>query len=90
MKTLQVINNITTACFDEQGTTISVDVTVDEKTETFHVQTVDGRYRTELGCWMFTDNDGENLDQDDYPSFDFDEIIGAAEDEAENNLNLDA
>ena len=85
----QIIKDVSLANFDfdfETNETISVKVTVNENTETFYVQTVDGEYRSSLGCWMFTDKNGDDLDQDDYPDFDFTEIIDSAEKLAESNL----
>lgn len=82
----QIINRVEFADFDDEGTTVSVTATADEKTETFHVQTVDGEYRSSLGCWILTDDSGEDLDQDDYPDFDFSEIISKAEDMAGSNI----
>jgi hypothetical protein len=70
----------------EVNETISVKVTANNKTETFHIQTVDGEYRSSLGCLIFTDSDGDDLDQDNYPDFDFSEIISEAEEMAELNL----
>ena len=84
--TEQKINEVKFADFDDEGTTVSVAVTSHGKTETFHIQTVDGEYRESLGCWIFTDDDGEDLDQDDYPDFDFIEIIREAEALAESNV----
>ena len=47
--------------------------------ENFYVQLTDGIYRPGSGCWIRRDECGEDIDQDDYPSFDFDELIKAAE-----------
>lgn len=80
----QVIGKVEFADFDDEGTTVSVTVTSNGVTETFHVQTVDGEYRSSLGCWITTNDDGEDLDHDDYPDFDFDEIIAKAEALAES------
>ncbi len=48
--------------------------------ETFYVQTVDGEYRPDLGCWIYTDSgNGEDIDFDDYnDNFSLDEIIEEA------------
>lgn len=83
----QVINKVEFADFDDEGTTVSVTVTSNGKTETFHVQTVDGEYRSSLGCWIFTNDDGEDLDQNDYQGFDFAEIISKAEGLAELRID---
>lgn len=80
----QVINGIEFADFDNE--TVSVTATSNGNTETFHVQTTDGEHRPSLGCWITVDGDGEDIDADDYPDFDFPEIIRAAEELAESNV----
>ena len=73
------IESVKLADFCEDNTTVSVSsIDDDGKKETFHVQTTGGRYRSELGCWIFTDKDGENLDRDDYQTFDIPTIIDEA------------
>tara|TARA_R110000868_G_scaffold8061_3_gene41714 strand:+ start:1720 stop:2064 length:345 start_codon:yes stop_codon:yes gene_type:complete len=47
--------------------------------ETFYVQTTDGLYRSDLGCWLLTSTSDGDIDQDDYPFFDFGEIVSEAE-----------
>lgn len=47
--------------------------------KTFYVQTTDGLYRQDLGCWIFVDEDHANIDFSDYEGFDKDEIVNAAE-----------
>lgn len=49
------------------------------ETETFYVQTTDGLYRSDLGCWLLTSTSDGDIDQDDYPFFDFDLIVSEAE-----------
>ena len=67
------------ADFDEDGTTVAVEVECAGQTETFFVQTVDGDYRSDLDCWVTTATSDGDIDYDDYPLFDFDEIIKVAE-----------
>ncbi|MCP5006402.1 MAG: hypothetical protein GY941_21060 [Planctomycetes bacterium] len=45
----------------------------------FQVQLTDGEYRSDLGCWITTASSGEDINDEDYPSFNIDEIINAAE-----------
>jgi hypothetical protein len=49
------------------------------ETETFHVQTTDGLHRSDLGCWLLTSTSDGDIDQDDYPFFDFGLIVSKAE-----------
>ena len=74
------IQNIEIADFCEYESTVSVRAE-DEKgvIETFHVQTTDGLFRSDLGCWVLTSDSSDNIDFEDYPNFDLDEIIEAAE-----------
>ncbi len=83
----QVIDNVEIADFDEEGTTISVTATANENSETFHVQTVDGEYRSSMGCWILTNDSDGDIDEEDYPDFNFTEIIKEAEDLAEQNAD---
>lgn len=79
------ITNVELADFYDDQATVSVTVTAEskdfsiDKDETFHVQTVDGEYRSDLGCWITTDNSDGDISYEDYPYFDFDEIIEKAE-----------
>lgn len=66
------------ANFDGTGETVSVTAIANDEECTFHVQTVCGRYRSCEGCWIFTDKCYGEIDFDDYPNFDFDEIISEA------------
>ena len=75
MKTTQNITDTRLANFIEDNSTVSV--TADD--QIFHIQTVDGRYKTELGCWILTDDSHGEIDADDYPQFDIPAIIEAAE-----------
>ncbi|MFW5872131.1 MAG: hypothetical protein ACOCUT_03405 [bacterium] len=75
----QKIKKIEISNFDDEGTTVSVTVVNNDKEETFYVQTVDGEFRSDLGCWILTDFSGGDIDYDDYPNFNFPEIIKKAE-----------
>lgn len=64
---------------DEYGETAVIEATdAIGKTLIFTVQTTDGEYRSDLGCWLGADADAD-IDQDDYPFFDFSLIISEAE-----------
>ena len=82
MKTL----NIKIADWCEENSTVEVTVESESRKETFFVQTTEGKYRSELGCWLIceSENDGENIDWDDYQEFDFYLIIEEAEEYLEN------
>jgi hypothetical protein len=79
-------NQIIVDCEDSDfdfydGCTVAVKVTANGNTRIFYVQTVNGKHRTDLGCWLFTmDSVGDIVDLDECPDFDFDAIIEAAED----------
>jgi len=75
-KNAQIINSVE---FGDGESIIEVSVSVGDKTEKFHVQTVDGEYRCSLGCWILTDDSDGDIDFDDYPEFNFNEIISVAE-----------
>ncbi|MFT6835036.1 MAG: hypothetical protein ACJA0H_001070 [Francisellaceae bacterium] len=63
---------------DEYGSTAIVEAqNAIGKKETFYVQTTDAEYRSDLGCWLIAG--GDDIDQDDYPFFDFHLIISSAE-----------
>ena len=49
------------------------------KSEVFCVQLTDGKYRSDLGCWITTTESSEDIESDDYPDFDICAIIDAAE-----------
>ena len=68
---------------DEGETTVKVET----PTTTFYVQTVDGEYRSSLGCWITTDTEHDDIDHDDYPEIDI--VIKAAEKFAESLLDVD-
>lgn len=72
-----IINNVCKSDYDD--TTILVSVESFDREVTFHVQTVDGIYNSSQGCWITTENSDGDIDQDDFPGFDFDKIIEFAE-----------
>lgn len=74
-----IIERIEIADFCEDETTVSVTATANDIEETFHVQTVDGINRSDLGCWITTDSSQGDIDSDDYPDFDIDLIVDEAE-----------
>ena len=77
--TMTVIG-VNQAEYDEDGTTIEVECKdITDKTITFAVQTVDGDYRSDLGCWITTDCSDGDIDLDDYPFFNVSVIIDQAE-----------
>ena len=55
--------------------------------EIFFVQITGNEYRPDLGCWITTETSNGNIDPDDFPEFDIDEIIDAAEKHATTNFN---
>lgn len=71
--------------FDENQETVTVTVESNGETREFHVQTTDGEFRSSLGCWILTDNYDGDVDPEDFPCFDFSEIVKAAEKLAEEN-----
>lgn len=74
------ITNTEIADYDDDGSTIIVTAEdIDGNEEAFHVQTVDGEYRSDLGCWVTTPDSDGDIDSDDYPTFDMKEVISAAE-----------
>lgn len=53
----------------------------------FTVQLTDNVYRSDLGCWITTETSDGDLDSDDYPDFDIDEIISVAETHSANEFS---
>jgi len=83
-KDLKVHRYLDLSCsWDEGETTVKVET----PTTTFYVQTVDGEYRSSLGCWITTDTEHDDIDHDDYPEIDI--VIKAAEKFAESLLDVD-
>ena len=65
---------------DEEGETVEVNcLSKQGEQETFFVQTTDGKYQADLGCWVVTINSHCNINPSDYPGFDIPKIIEAAE-----------
>ena len=73
------INYVTYADFCEDRTTVEIRASAGDCEEVFYVQTVDGVFRSDLGCWVLSTTSDGDISYDDYPLFDFDEIISAAE-----------
>ena len=67
------------ADFIEDNSTVSVTARASGYEETFHVQTVEGRYKAELGCYILTDASDGKVEEDEYEGFDFECIIYEAE-----------
>jgi len=68
------------ADYCEEQSTVEVDAEdIFGKTVTFSVQTIDHEHRSDLGCWITTDNSNGDINYDDYPTFDINEIIYQAE-----------
>ena len=88
VKTIQKDLKVSSAD-DETDGEGELTVEVETQTKTFYVQTVDGEYRSSLGCWITADGDEGDIDFDDYPDIDFDIIIKAAEEFAESLLDYD-
>src|SRR5690554_4850891 len=68
----------TDADLDSDGCTVDICAISDERKVTFSVQTHQGRYRRSLGCGVFADGEGVDIDFDDYEDFDMDFIICTA------------
>lgn len=63
---------------DSDGCTVDICAISDERKVTFSVQTMHGRYRRSLGCEIYADGEGVDIDFDDYEDFDMGFIIRAA------------
>lgn len=75
-----IIIDLAIADFCEDQTTVEVFAqSSKQKVETFYVQTHNGKYNTQAGCWILTNESHGQIDQDDFPHFDFALIIDAAE-----------
>ncbi len=68
---------------DYENDTVAVTAETDDVERTFYVQTIDGEYRSSLGCHISCDG-FENINPDYYPGFDIVEIINAAEEYIES------
>lgn len=73
------IKKVEISDFDEELTTVSVTAQSFEGERTFNIQTVDGECRRDLGCWITTDDAYDDIDHDDYPLYDIEEIVNEAE-----------
>lgn len=75
------ILNVALADFCESGTTITVEAEDGEgRKETFHVQTADGRFRADLGCWLLHESIDGDVENKHFPTFDLIRVMGAADD----------
>ena len=83
-----IIQKVSDAHFEDDGED-SLTVEVKTQTKTFYVQTVDGEYRSSMGCWILADGDEGDINFDDYPDIDFDAVIKSAEKFAESLLDYD-
>lgn len=82
--TMKIIN-VDFTDFDD--TTVEVTAEAKNKRETFYVQTVDGEFRSDLGCWIITRDCGEDINYSDYEEFDIKTIIKVAENFLENEID---
>ena len=73
------IINISYADFCEDNTTIELEAESNDKIITFFVQTNDGEYRPDLGCWIEASDSSGDILASDYPDFDLNKIISKAE-----------
>lgn len=78
-KTTEILDS--TMFFDcPDQTTVEVTAqAADGEIKTFYVQTAEGEYRSDLGCWITTDGSNGDISYSDFPEFDFDVIIKEAE-----------
>lgn len=73
------IKSLSFADFDDELRTVSVVAASGGEEGTLHVQTVDSKFRGDLGCWILDEEGYESVDPDDWLSLDLDVVIGAAE-----------
>jgi len=73
------ITQCSRADFDDEQSTIEVNAHAYGRNVNFYVQTTEGKYRSALGCWILTDDYEGDIAYYDFPEFDFDTIIDAAE-----------
>lgn len=73
------IKKVEISDFDEDLTTVSVTSQSFEGERIFNIQTMDGECRRSLGCCITTDDTYVDIDYDDYPLYDIEEIVDAAE-----------
>lgn len=82
------INGVNSVDFDDS--TVAVTATAKGTKNTFYVQTVDGEYRPDLHCWItIEDGDGHDIYSDDFPDFDINDIVLAAEDFLRKNVEVE-
>lgn len=85
----QEIKKVELGNIESEDNTVSVTVISNGREETFHVQTVDNEYRPDLGCWILTDYAEGDIDIDDYPEFDVQEIIKKAENFMQSKVKVE-
>ena len=73
------IESVKIANFCEEGTTAEVTVEASGDQQVFFVQTTDGEYRVDLGCWILTPQADGDINWDDYPDYDLRAVVEAAE-----------
>ena len=74
------IESVKIANFCEEGTTAEVTVEASgDQQQVFFVQTTDGEYRVDLGCWILTPESDGDINWDDYPDYDLHAVVSAAE-----------
>jgi len=84
------ITSISIADFCDEGTTVAVKAEANSVEQEFFVQTTDGEFRSDLGCWVMTTESDGDISEDDYPDFDIDKITEAAENYMRSNTNVEA
>ena len=76
----------------DQPFSAEVDVTAqdeDNNIETFKVELIDGRFRPERNCHITThESNSTTIDESEYPAFDLDAIVDAAEQYMEQNTEV--
>lgn len=86
------ITNVEIADYCDDETTCIVSATCCNKEENFHVQTTDGLYRSDLGCWVTADDcgDGIDFDAERFEGFDFSLIIKEAEECVKDRYKIES
>ena len=75
-----LIIELSIADFCEDGTTVGVLAqSIGQELEKFYVQTHNGKYNIQAGCWLTTETSFGEIDEDDFADFDFNLIIDSAE-----------
>lgn len=58
-----------------------------EAEETFYIQLLGNKHRSSMGCWVTTCDSNGDIREDDYPLFDIETLIEAAEEHARATTN---